>query len=87
MVGTNKAGAFQCLGDKYMIEVLDGPKREGASLSLLITKEKELAKDVVVNGVLGCCDHETVEFNVLRKAKGRPKLLGCKRGDTGLLRT
>ena len=87
MVGTNKAGAFQYLGDKYVIQALDAPKREGASLSLLITKEKELAKDVVVNGSLGCCDHETVEFNVWRKAEGRPKALGCKRMDTGLLRT
>jgi len=42
MVGTNKEGAFQCLGDKYVIQVLDGPTKEGASLGLLIAKEKEL---------------------------------------------
>lgn len=70
-----------------MIQVLDGPKREGASQSLLMTNKEELAKDMVINGSLGCCDHETVEFNVLRKAKGRPNTLGCRRMDTGLLMT
>lgn len=44
-------------------------KREGVSLSLLITKEKELSRDTVANSSFGCCDHETVDFNVLRKAK------------------
>lgn len=62
-----------------MIQVLDGPKKKGASLSVLTTNEKELVRDVVVNGSPGCCDHQTVEFNIL-------KTLGCKRMDIALLR-
>lgn len=84
MVSTNKAGAFQCLGDKYVMQKLDGLKRGDASLSLLITKEKELTKNVYS---IGCCDHNKIEFNILRTAKGRSKTLGFKRISSGFTRT
>lgn len=47
MVSTNKTGALLCLGGKYVVQKLDGPKRGGASLSLLSTKEKELTKNML----------------------------------------
>jgi len=42
---------------------------------------------MVPNGSLRCCDHETVEFKVLKNAQGIPKTLGCERMDTDLART
>lgn len=81
MVSTNQVGAFLCPGGKYVMQKLDGPKRGGVSLSLLITKEKTTDQEHV-----GWCYCSRLEFKILRTAKGRSKTLGFKRMDAGFIR-
>lgn len=39
------------------MRVLDGPTRIDAQLDLMFTNQENLARDVMLDGSLGCSDH------------------------------
>lgn len=45
------------------MQVLDGPTRVDAQLDLLLTNLEDLARDVMLNGSLGCSDHKQRWWN------------------------
>nr|XP_013802475.1 PREDICTED: PRKC apoptosis WT1 regulator protein [Apteryx mantelli mantelli] len=44
---------------------LDGPTRSDTQLDLPFTSKQELVGDMIINGSLGCSDHEIMESKVL----------------------
>ncbi|GAB0190203.1 hypothetical protein GRJ2_001485600 [Grus japonensis] len=59
-----------------------------AMLDLVLTNKKGLVGNVKLKGSLGCCDHEMVEFKILRAARrvhSKLATLDFRRADFGLL--
>ncbi|GAB0193347.1 nucleoside diphosphate kinase 6 [Grus japonensis] len=58
-------------------------------LDLVLTNKEGLVGDVKLKGSLGCRDHETVEFKILRavrRAHSKLTALDFRRADFGLFR-
>ena len=58
-------------------------------LDLVLTKKEGLVGNVKLRGSLGCSDHETVEFKILRAARrahSNLDTLDFRRADFGLFR-
>lgn len=56
---------LECLGDNFLVQVVDRPTRE-VLLALVLTSADELIKEVNMGGSLGCSEHAVVELiNVL----------------------
>lgn len=67
--------------------MIEGPKRRGALLDLVLANKEELVGDAKVKGSLGCSDHEVVEFRILRsKVRSTITTLDFRRADFGLFR-
>ncbi|GAB0182816.1 hypothetical protein GRJ2_000746900 [Grus japonensis] len=60
---------LECVDDNFLLQVTEEPMRRGAMLDLVLTTKEGLVGDVKLKGSLGCSDHETVEFNILRAAR------------------
>jgi len=56
---------LQSTNDKFLMQVVEEPKRKGALLDLVLTNKEGLVEDVKAGGRLGCSDHEIVEFRIL----------------------
>lgn len=66
-----------------------GPVRVDACLDVLFTNKKEPVGDVLINGSLGCTDHEKVESKILkgmRKESNKTQTLDFRRRDFSLFR-
>ncbi|GAB0183226.1 hypothetical protein GRJ2_000787900 [Grus japonensis] len=80
---------LECVDDNFLLHVIEEPTRRCAMLDLILTNKEGLVGDVKLKGSLGCSDHETVEFRILRAARrARSKLttLDFSRADFGLFR-
>ena len=60
---------LEYMEDKFLIQLVSEPTREGALLDLLLVNREELVGEVKVGGRLGCSDHEMIEFLILRETK------------------
>lgn len=49
--------------------MIEGPKRRGALLDLVLANKEELVGDAKVKGSLGCSDHEMMLFRILRAGR------------------
>ncbi|GAB0205858.1 hypothetical protein GRJ2_003051400 [Grus japonensis] len=75
--------------DNFFLQVTEDPTRRGAMLDLVLTSKEGLVGNVKLKGNLGCSDHETVEFKILRTARrAHSKLLALDftRADFGPFR-
>ena len=73
----------------FILQVIEEPTRRGAMLDLILTNKEGLVGDVKLKGSLGCSDHETVEFKILRavrRAHSKLTTLDFRRADFGLFR-
>ncbi|GAB0205871.1 hypothetical protein GRJ2_003052700 [Grus japonensis] len=80
---------LECVDDNFLLQVIEEPTRRGAMLDLILTNKKGLVGDVKLKGSLGCSDHETVEFRILRAARracSKLTTLAFSRADFGLFR-
>ncbi|GAB0187092.1 hypothetical protein GRJ2_001174500 [Grus japonensis] len=80
---------LECVNDNFLLQVIEEPTRRGAMLDLVLTNKEGLVGNVKLKGSLGCSDHETVEFRILRAARrAHSKLtaLDFRRADLGLFR-
>ncbi|PKU27650.1 glycerol kinase [Limosa lapponica baueri] len=88
--GHRKSRKFlECVDDNFLLQMVEEPMRKGAMLDLVLTNKEGLVGNVKLKGILGCSDHEMVEFKILRAARRvRSKLttLEFRRADFGLLR-
>jgi len=60
---------LECVGDKFLLQVIEEPMRRGAMLDLVLTNKEGLVGNGKLEGSLGCSDHEIVEFKILRVSK------------------
>lgn len=60
--------------DNSLMQVLDEGTVRDAQAHLLVTKEKDLAGEMVINGSFGCTDHETEEFRIPSEGKTSSRL-------------
>ncbi|GAB0179939.1 hypothetical protein GRJ2_000459200 [Grus japonensis] len=68
--GHNQSRKFlECVDDDFLLQVIEEPMKRGAMLDLVLTNKERLVGNVKLKGSLGCIDHETVEFKILRAAK------------------
>lgn len=51
------------------MQVIDDPASEYALLDLSLTNKEEADGDVKAKSSLGCCNHEIIEFKVLREGE------------------
>ncbi|XP_062466520.1 uncharacterized protein LOC134159318 [Pezoporus occidentalis] len=80
---------LDCVEDNFLLQVIEEPTRRGAMLDLVLTNREGLVGKVMLQGSLGCSDHEMVEFEVLRtvrRACSKLTALVFKRADFGLFR-
>ncbi|GAB0208385.1 mitochondrial enolase superfamily member 1 [Grus japonensis] len=80
---------LECVGDNFLLQVIEEPMRRGAMLDLVLTNKEGLVGDVKLKGSLGCSDHEMVEVKILRAARrAHRKLttLDFRRAGFGLFR-
>ena len=67
---------LECIGDKFLTQLVREPTRGGAPLDLLLTNREGLVGDVDVKSCLGHSDHEMVELLILGEpGRGAAKLL------------
>ena len=79
---------LECV-DNFLLQVIEEPMRRGAMLHLVLTNKVGLVGSVKLKGSLGCSDHETVEFKILRAARrvhNKLATLDFRRADFGLFR-
>ena len=75
---------LECVGDKFLMQLVREPTREGALLDLLFVNREGLVDDVAVEGRLEHSDHEIIEFSILRDARrggSRTDILDFQRAD------
>ncbi|GAB0188654.1 mitochondrial enolase superfamily member 1 [Grus japonensis] len=80
---------LECVDDHLLLQVIEEPTRRGAMLDLTLTNKEGLVGDGKLKGSLGCSDHETVEFRILRAARrvhSKLTTLDFSRADFGLFR-
>ncbi|GAB0209793.1 hypothetical protein GRJ2_003445000 [Grus japonensis] len=80
---------LECTDDNFLLQVTEEPTRRDAMLDLVLTNKEGLVGDVKLKGSLGCSDHEMVELNILRAARGthcKLTTLDFRRADFGLFR-
>ncbi|GAB0187546.1 hypothetical protein GRJ2_001219900 [Grus japonensis] len=80
---------LECADDNFLLQVTEEPMRRGAMLDLVLTNKEGLMGNVKLKGSVGCSDHETMEFKILRAARrAHSKLtaLDFRRADFGLFR-
>ncbi|GAB0204485.1 hypothetical protein GRJ2_002914100 [Grus japonensis] len=89
-VGHKQSKRFlECVGDNFLLQVIEEPTRRGAMLDLILTNKEGLVGDVKLKGSLGCSDHEMVEFRILRAVRrvhSKLTILDFRRADFGLFR-
>ncbi|GAB0179421.1 hypothetical protein GRJ2_000407400 [Grus japonensis] len=80
---------LECIDDNFLLQVTEEPTMRGAMLDLVSTNKEGLVGNVKLKGSLGCSDHETVEFKILRAARrvhSKLTTLAFRRADFGLFR-
>jgi len=55
--------------DNFLLQVIEEPMRRGEMLDLVLTNKEGLVGNVKLKDNLGCGDHETVEFKILRAVR------------------
>lgn len=73
----------------FLTQLIEESMRRGALLDIILANKEDLIGDVKAEESLGCSDHETVEFRILRrgsKAKSKITVLHFRKGDFGLFR-
>jgi len=60
---------LECVGDNFLLQVIEEPMRRGAMLDLVLTNKEGLVVNVKLKGSLACSDHEMVEFKILRAVR------------------
>ena len=56
----------ESIDDNFLVQVLDRPTRGEALLDLVLTDAEQTIKEVNTEAVLGCSNHDLVEFMILR---------------------
>jgi len=80
---------LQSISDRFLMQVVEEPKRRGMLLDLVLMNKEGLVEDVKVGGSLGCSDHDMVEFRILRRgsrAISKIKTLDFRRANFGLFK-
>ncbi|PKU33645.1 glycerol kinase [Limosa lapponica baueri] len=75
--------------NNFLLQVTEEPTRRGAMLDLVLTNKEGLVGNVKLKGSLGCSDHETVEFKILRvvrRVHSKLTTLDFRRTDFGLFK-
>ncbi|KAK4829766.1 hypothetical protein QYF61_006490 [Mycteria americana] len=85
-----QSGRFlECIDDKFLLQVIEEPKRRGAMLDLVLTNKEGLVGNMKLKGSLGCSDHETAVFKILRtlrRVHSKLTTVDFRRADFGLFR-
>ncbi|PKU28388.1 dtw domain-containing protein 2 [Limosa lapponica baueri] len=79
---------LECINGKFLLQVIEEPKRRGAVLDLVLTNKEGLVGNAKPKGSLSCSDHEMVEFKILkaaRRAHSNLTTLDFRTADFGLL--
>ncbi|KAK4831262.1 hypothetical protein QYF61_016732 [Mycteria americana] len=88
--GHKKSGRFlECTDDNFLLQMIEEPMRRGAMLNLVLINKVGLVGGGKLKSSLGCCDHEIVEFNILRalrRVHSKLTTLDFRRADFGLFR-
>jgi len=80
---------LDCVDDNFVLQVIKEPMRRGAMLDLVLTNKEGLVGNMNLKGSLGCSEHETMEFKILRavrRAHSKLTALDFRRADFGLFR-
>ena len=62
-------GSVDCIDENFLTQVMDDLMRGGTLLDRITRKKVEVVEEEKVGGNLGCCDHEMVEFVILKGGK------------------
>lgn len=60
---------LECIGDKFLLQMLEEPKGRGAMLDLVLTYREGLVRNVKLKSSLGYSVHEMLEFKISRTGK------------------
>lgn len=60
---------LECVNHNFLTQVIEEPTRRGAMLDPVLTSREEPIGDAVLQGSLGCSDHEMVELKILRAVR------------------
>ncbi|GAB0204921.1 mitochondrial enolase superfamily member 1 [Grus japonensis] len=80
---------LECIGDKFLLQVIEEPTRRGAVLHFVLTNKEGLVGNVKFKGSLGCSRHEMLEFKIfstVRRANSILTTLDFRRADFCLFR-
>lgn len=80
---------LECMEDKFLMQLVREPNREGTPLDLLFAKRKGLLCDEKIGGCLGHSDPEMIALSILtevRRGISRTATLDFQRADLGLFR-
>lgn len=61
---------LECVGDIFLLQVIEEPMRRGVMLDFLLTNKEGLVESVKPKGSLGCSDYEPLKFQTLRAVRG-----------------
>jgi len=87
--GQKQSRRFLDCIDNFLLQVIKESTRRGAMLNLVLTNKEGLVGNVKLKSSLGCSDHETVEFKILRVAGSvhrKLTVLYFRRADFGVFR-
>ena len=82
-------GAVDCIDENFVTQAMDDLMRGGTLLDRIPTKKAEVVKEEKTDGKIGCCDHEMVEFLILKgknKANIVIKTQDYRTAEFGLLK-
>ena len=80
---------LECIEDKFLGQVIDGPTRGGTTMDVLLTSVNELIDDIRIGGCLGCSDHAVVEFTLqrdMRQVKSKARKLNFRKANFQLFK-
>lgn len=70
---------LECVGNNFLLQVIDEPTRRGDLLDLILTKNEGLVGNVKVTSSLGCSDSKMVVQNPEGKGGGCKQTLDFRR--------
>ncbi|PKU44428.1 dtw domain-containing protein 2 [Limosa lapponica baueri] len=88
--GHEKSRKFlECVDDNYLLQMVEEPTRKGALMDFSLTNKEGMVGNIKLKGSLGCSDHETIEFKILRTVRRvcrKLTTLDFRKADFGLSR-
>lgn len=65
-IGRKQCRRFlECINNSFILQVIKGPTSRDSVLDFVPIIKKELMGNMKLKGILGCSDHEMVEFEIL----------------------